>query len=131
MIATTSRTIVRSLPLSRIASVAAVLLGLGLIQAAPASAVVNSSVRSACMSDYFQFCAGMDVGSSELRRCFNRNGAKLSSSCVSALVSAGEVSQTEVSRRGGASKSVAMASKARSGKKIASRATRRQYATLR
>ena len=131
MIATTSRTIVRSLPLSRIASVAAVLLGLGLIQAAPASAVVNSSVRSACMSDYFQFCAGMDVGSSELRRCFNRNGSKLSSSCVSALVSAGEVSQTEVSRRGGASKSVAMASKARSGKKIASRANRRQYATLR
>ena len=46
---------------------------------APASAVVSASVRNACMSDYFQFCAGMEVGSTELRRCFNRNGSKLSS----------------------------------------------------
>ena len=131
MIATPLRTIVRSPSISRIATVAALLMGIGIIQASPASAVVNSSVRNACMSDYFQFCAGMDVGSTELRRCFNRNGSKLSSGCVNALVSAGEVSQSEVSRRGGASKSVAMASKARSGKKIASRSNRRQYATLR
>lgn len=119
MIATTMRTLVRCLPLSRLVGLAALLLGLGLLMPAPASAV-SASVRNACTGDYFNFCAGMEVGSQELRRCFNRNGAKLSTGCVSALVKAGEVSQAEVNRRSGKSK-VARASANRKAVRLASR----------
>ena len=118
MIATIARTIVRSLPLSRLLSIAAVVLGLGVLLPAPASAV-SSNVRNACMGDYFNFCAGMEVGSQELRRCFNKNGAKLSSVCVAALVSAGEVSKAEVDRRSG--KSTVASKKSRAATRMASR----------
>ena len=120
MIATTARSLLRCLPLSRLATAAALLLGLGVLLPAPASAV-SSSVRNACMGDYFQFCAGMEVGSQELRRCFNRNGAKLSSSCVSALVGAGEVSKAEVSRRSGKSQTATAPARSRAATRTASR----------
>ncbi len=119
MIATIARTLVRSLPLSRLVSTAVVLLGAAVLLPAPASAV-SANVRNACVGDYFNFCAGMEVGSKELRRCFNRNGAKLSSACVSALVSSGEVSKAEVSRRSGKSK----VAKARTKKKVVRTASR-------
>ena len=120
MIATIARTLVRSLPLSRIVSIAAVFLGLGVLLPASAFAV-SSNVRNACMGDYFSFCAGMEVGSQELRRCFNKNGAKLSSACVSALVGAGEVSKAEVDRRAGKTKVASKSAKSRSATRIASR----------
>ncbi len=119
MIATIARTLVRSLPLSRLVSTAVVLLGAAVLLPAPASAV-SANVRNACVGDYFNFCAGMEVGSKELRRCFNRNGAKLSSACVSALVSSGEVSKAEVSRRSGKSK----VAKASTKKKVVRTASR-------
>lgn len=118
MIATTLRTAFRHLNLSCFAAVTATLLAVAL--SAPASAV-SSSVRNACMGDYFSFCAGMEVGSAELKRCFNRNGAKLSSGCVSALISAGEVSQAEVNRRSGASKTARASTKSKSATRMASR----------
>ena len=118
MIATIVWTLVRSLPLSCIMSIAALVLGLGVLLPAPASAV-SSNVRNACMGDYFNFCAGMEVGSQELRRCFNKNGSKLSSACVSALVGAGEVSKAEVDRRAGKSK--VASKKSRSATRMASR----------
>jgi hypothetical protein len=118
MIATIVRTLVRSLPFSRIMSIAALVLGLGVLLPSPASAV-SSNVRNACMGDYFSFCAGMEVGSQELRRCFNKNGSKLSSPCVSALVGAGEVSKAEVDRRAGKSK--VASSKSRSATRFAAR----------
>lgn len=148
MIATIARTIVRSLPLSRLVTISALLAGLGMLASAPAHAV-SANVRNACMGDYFNFCAGLEVGSKELRRCFNRNGSKLSSGCVSALVSAGEVSQAEVNRRAAKSK-VASASKSRTARaqcvqgparpgaasssscrSYASKKSKRQFATLR
>lgn len=106
MIAQIARTFVRFLLSRHLLTIAAALGGLSLTLSSPASAV-SSSVRNACMGDYFAYCAGMEVGSAELRRCFNRNGAKLSSGCVSALVAAGEVSKAEVSRRSGSAKKVA------------------------
>ncbi len=117
MIATNARTLVRHLDLTTFAqyliSATALLFGAFLFAAGPASAVVNSNVRNACMSDYFEHCAGMEVGSAELRRCFNKAGPKLQPGCVSALVAAGEVSRAEVSRREGRSK---VAGAARKGK---------------
>lgn len=108
MIAQLARTFVRFLLSRHLLTLAATLAAVALAMPSPASAV-SSSVRNACMGDYFSFCAGMEVGSAELRRCFNRNGAKLSSGCVSALVAAGEVSKAEVDRRSGAPKKIASA----------------------
>jgi hypothetical protein len=101
MIATILRTDFRRLHLINIVSAFAVATGALLAMPGAASAQVSANVRNACMGDYFEYCAGMEVGSQELRRCFNRNGAKLSAGCVTALVGAGEVSQSEVNRRGG------------------------------
>lgn len=109
----TTRTIFRSITVF-----AAVLIGAFASLTAPASAAVTGSVRSACMSDYFAYCAGMEVGSSELRRCMNKAGSKLQPACVSALVAAGEVSKAEVDRR---SSRVASNSAKRSASKVANR----------
>ena len=102
MIATTMRTLVRSLPLTRIATCISLVLGAMLAVPTTASAAVSASVRNACMSDYFAYCAGLEVGSKELRRCMNRAGPKLTPACVSALVAAGEesvVPKARVKRR--------------------------------
>jgi hypothetical protein len=126
MIATTVRTIVRCLPKSlaffRLISCAAVVLGALAAMPAPASAVVNSNVRNACMADYFEHCAGMEVGSQELRRCFHKAGPKLQSGCVQALVAAGEVSKAVVAGRSGKSK-VASRSGSRAAVRTAMRGT--------
>lgn len=68
--------------------------------AATASAQgVNSSVRSACTSDYFALCSKHAVGSPSLRSCMSSNGPKLSSRCLNALVAAGEVTPKTVAKR--------------------------------
>ncbi len=116
---------------------AALLIGAMAAFTTPASAVINASVRNACMSDYFAYCAGMEVGGQELRRCMNRAGPKLQPACVSALVAAGEVSKAEVDRRGKsastrtASKKVGKSS--RRGTVVATRtkSAKRQYAYAR
>jgi hypothetical protein len=76
----------------------AIAFGVLAVQSSQAGAV-STSVKMACMSDYFSYCSQHDVGSQELRQCMRAAGPKLSKRCVSALVSAGEVSQTEVDRR--------------------------------
>lgn len=63
------------------------------------AAAVSSDVRNACMSDYFSYCSQHEVGSQALRACMRNNGPKLSTGCVNALVSSGEVSKAEVNRR--------------------------------
>jgi hypothetical protein len=129
MTATTSRTFVHRQPaISPLASALAFLtvcLAVVLGAAAPAAASVSASVRNACMSDYFAYCAGLEVGSVELRRCMSRAGPKLSQACVSALVGAGEVSRAEVDRRkAGASRTTRTAAapaRSRSATRAASR----------
>ena len=87
------------LPVSFLAAIAALFIGAISVMTTPAAAVISSSVRSACMSDYFAYCAGLEVGSKALRSCMNKAGPKLTTSCVNALVAAGEVSKAEVTRR--------------------------------
>jgi hypothetical protein len=60
---------------------------------------VSLAVKRACMSDYFSYCSQHAVGSAALRRCMRNAGPRLSKRCVNALISAGEVSKREVSRR--------------------------------
>jgi hypothetical protein len=77
---------------------AALVLGAMSLSASNAFAV-SSSVKMACMSDYFAHCSSHRVGSSSLRQCMRNVGSGLSKRCVNALVAAGEVSKKEVSRR--------------------------------
>ena len=76
----------------------ALLLGALTVQTSQASAV-SAAVKIACMSDYFAYCSAYEVGSQELRQCMRSVGSRLSKPCVNALVSAGEVPKSEVSRR--------------------------------
>ncbi len=72
--------------------------GLIALQTGSANAI-SASVKMACMGDYFSYCSMHSVGSQALRTCMSDNGHRLSKRCVTALIGAGEVSQTEVSRR--------------------------------
>jgi hypothetical protein len=83
---------------ARTAIAAAVTLGVMSLQVAPAFAV-STAVKMACMTDYFSYCSAHQVGSQALRQCMRNAGPNLSKRCVNALISAGEVSQAEVSRR--------------------------------
>ena len=75
-------------------------LGLGtLLVSVTGAGAVDGRVRSACTSDYFAFCSQHDPDGAGVRRCMRTNGPKLSSSCLNALIAAGEVSKKEVRRR--------------------------------
>ncbi len=63
------------------------------------ASAVSPAVKIACMSDYFAYCSQHSLGSPGLRQCMNSNGENLSKRCVSALISAGEVSAAEVEKR--------------------------------
>lgn len=62
------------------------------------AAAVSLAVQNACMSDYFAYCSRHDVDTPGLRSCMRAAGPKLSRSCVSALVKAGEVPATKTAR---------------------------------
>ncbi len=67
----------------------------GAAQAAP----ITKAVQAACKDDYKNYCGEYGLETTALRGCMDRNGHKLSKTCVNALVKAGEVSQSEVDRR--------------------------------
>ena len=56
-------------------------------------------VKLACASDYYSYCSQYPVGSTAVRQCMRSHGPQLSQRCVTALISAGEVSKVEVERR--------------------------------
>ena len=91
---------------TRSAFAGAVLIAAAIIPVSAAYAT-SSAVKIACMSDYFAYCSSHEVGSSGLRQCMRSVGSKLSKRCVNALVAAGEVSKTEVSRRAAERKGIA------------------------
>lgn len=59
----------------------------------------SKAVQQHCRADYKKFCGDYGLETTALRSCMNRNGKKLSRSCVRALVRDGHVSQAEVNRR--------------------------------
>ena len=65
---------------------------------------VSLGVKLACASDYYSYCSHHPVGSVGVRQCMRSHGPQLSKRCINALISAGEVSQTEVDRRRAASR---------------------------
>jgi hypothetical protein len=60
---------------------------------------VSLGVKLACASDYYSYCSQHPVGSTAVRQCMRAHGPQLSSRCINALISAGEVSKSEVERR--------------------------------
>ena len=64
-----------------------------------AAGAVNMRVQMACANDYLSYCSQHDPDGPGVRQCMRTNGLKLSKACVNALISAGEVSKDEVSRR--------------------------------
>jgi len=86
------------LPAYRAALVAAVALISGIATITPASAI-NPQVRNACANDYLSNCSQFRPDSAETRRCMRSVGHRLSKGCITALVSAGEVSKAEIQRR--------------------------------
>jgi hypothetical protein len=80
--------------------IAGACLGLGtLLVSMTAANAVDARVRSACTGDYLNYCSQHDPDGKDVRRCMRSNGPKLSSTCLNALVAAGEVSKKEVRRR--------------------------------
>ena len=70
-----------------------------LLAGAAAAAPITKAVQTACKTDYKNYCGEYELETAALRGCMDRNGHKLSKSCVNALVQAGEISHSEVERR--------------------------------
>ncbi|MCB1526860.1 MAG: hypothetical protein KDJ45_04065 [Hyphomicrobiaceae bacterium] len=79
--------------------VAAAIAIIGLVGQSGSAAAVSLAVKRACMGDYFSHCSNHAVGSPGVRRCMRNAGPRLSKRCINALIDAGEVSRSEVSRR--------------------------------
>ena len=74
-------------------------LGLGLAALSASASAQSLAVQLACANDYYAYCSRHDPDSAAARACMRTNGTKLSQRCINALVAAGEVSKSEVSRR--------------------------------
>jgi hypothetical protein len=95
------------------ASVRAVLAAAALTGLSSQAGAVSLGVKLACASDYYSYCSQHAVGSPGVRQCMRAHGPQLSKRCVSALISAGEVSQAEVDRRRAAIRARAQTASAR------------------
>ncbi len=51
----------------------------------------SARVRRACKVDYNRFCPGYSLYGTEIRRCMQSAGKRISKRCIRALVDAGEV----------------------------------------
>ena len=81
---------------------AAALSVAGLMIASNGANATSLAVQLACASDYYSYCSKHDTSGPGVRACMRANGERLSKRCVSALISAGEVSKAEVERRSAA-----------------------------
>jgi hypothetical protein len=59
----------------------------------------SKQLQRACANDYKTHCGQYGIETEALRLCMNRVGHRLTTTCVNALLAAGEVSQAEVNRR--------------------------------
>ncbi len=67
--------------------------------ASPEASALDLGVKLACASDYYAYCSQHSPSSPGVRSCMRAAGPSLSKRCVSALISAGEVTSDEVVRR--------------------------------
>jgi hypothetical protein len=69
-----------------------------LIAFSTAAVAVTERVKQDCKPDYNRYCSTYAVGSEALRACMSRSAKKLSRTCVSALVDAGEMTKAQADR---------------------------------
>jgi hypothetical protein len=60
---------------------------------------ITPAVSNECRWDYHNFCSEYGIGSALLNICFHKNGSKLSTGCVKALIRAGDVSKAYVQQQ--------------------------------
>jgi hypothetical protein len=85
-------------------ALAAAIAAAGMTLLAGNASALSLGVKLACASDYYKHCSQHSPSSPGVRQCMRAVGAGLSKGCVNALISAGEVSQAEVSHRRNASR---------------------------
>jgi hypothetical protein len=68
---------------------------------------VSLRVKLACAGDYYAHCSAYSPDSPQVRSCMRAVGRNLSKGCISALVAAGEVSATKVTRHRHATRTAA------------------------
>jgi hypothetical protein len=98
----------------------AALLAATLIAFSTAALAVTERVKQDCKPDYNRYCSTYAVGSEGLRACMSRSAKKLSRTCVSALVDAGEMTKAQAERL---RKSSSSTTKTSSSKKTTHRRT--------
>ncbi len=90
----------------------------------------SHAVKMACAGDYFANCSMHAVGSPGVRKCMKAVGSRLSAGCMSALVSAGEVSKAThkkyLAKLNAPAKQ--LASKKKADKRYAKAETKKKYA---
>lgn len=64
-----------------------------------AAAQYSSAVKGACKRDYKRFCGAYAVSDPGLRRCMDKAGRSLSTTCVKALVNSGEITKERATQR--------------------------------
>ncbi len=78
--------------------VAALTLGSFAVSVNEASAT-SLAVKMACAQDYYAHCSKHDPDSPGVRKCMRSVGKQLSTGCLSALVTAGEVKKSVLEKR--------------------------------
>jgi hypothetical protein len=59
---------------------------------------ITKDMQTHCTNDYKKFCGDYGLQTAALNLCMRRAGPGLSPACVSALVTAGKISQAEVNK---------------------------------
>ena len=73
-----------------------VALMMATLSAAQAPAAITMRVKIACRGDYYRYCSSYAVPSPALRSCMRSVKDKLASGCLRALMTAGEISESDL-----------------------------------
>ncbi len=76
-------------------AVCAAIFGFALLVLPATAGQVTERQKRDCRGDYQRYCNAYGLGTEGLRACMSRSFKKLTSSCVGALVDAGEVSKKQ------------------------------------
>lgn len=79
----------------------AILASAAVVASAGSANAYTARVKSACKSDFYRFCPGYKVGSSQLRACMRSAGGNVSRRCVDALADSGQIARKYHSKNRG------------------------------
>ena len=85
--------------MTKIRTILASAVTVGVLVMSSQAGAVSLSVKLACASDYHAHCSQHSPDSPGVRKCMRAVGRNLSQGCLSALVTAGEVSKSTIQRK--------------------------------